>query len=78
MIQNSLFNLLDARPFKRYLATEKLICDDTEAPNIAFKVTRLVHDSLRRPISECATILLHGTHVDVLEVACRTKASYFD
>ena len=47
MVQNSLFNLIDARPFEWHLATKELISHDTEAPDITFEVTRLLHDSFR-------------------------------
>ena len=76
MCQNTLFNLLTSLPYEWHLATEELICHDTETPDIAPKVTRLHQDHLRGLVPECARFLLKA--LVVLEDASQTKVSDLD
>ena len=70
------FYSFDIRTCKWHLATEKLIHNDTEAPNIASKVAWLLQDDLRRLVSKCTCLLLEA--LVVLEEASQTKVSDFD
>ena len=74
--QNALFNFLASGPCEWHLATEELVCQDTEAPNIAPKVARLLQNHLRGLVPECATLLLE--EFIVLKDASQTKVSDFD
>ena len=49
--QNSFFYLLAISPFEWHFATEELISYDTEAPNIASEVARLIQVLLRCLVS---------------------------
>ena len=75
-VQNPLFNFLASGPCEWHLATEELVCQDTEAPNIAPKVARLLQNHLRGLVPECATFLLE--EFIVLKDASQTKVSDFD
>ena len=76
LVQNTFFNFLASAPCEWHLATEELICQDTEAPNIAPKVARLFQNHLRGLVPESATLLLEA--FIVLEDASQTKVSDFD
>ena len=75
-VQNPFFNFLGSGPWEWHLATKELVCQDTEAPNIASKVTGLLQNHFRGIVPESATILLE--EFIVIEDASQTKVSDFD
>ena len=75
-VQNPFFNFPGSGPWEWHLATEELICYDTQAPNIAPKVARLLQDHLRGLEPKCTTLLLE--EFIVIEDASQTEVSDFD
>ena len=75
-MQNVLLDFLYRRTLERHLASEVLIENASEAPNIALEVTRLLTNNLRCLVPYCARVLYEA--LVVLEIACQTKVSNFD
>ena len=52
--QNLFFDVLRALPCEWHLATEELVRDDSEAPNVGLEVRRLIQYDFRRLVPKCA------------------------
>ena len=53
-----------------------MIENATEAPNITFEVTQLLHDNFRCHVPNCTCILYEALFV--IKVACQTEVSNFN
>ena len=53
LCQNLSFDVIRALACEWHLATEELVHDDSEAPNVGLEVRRLIQYDFRRLVSKC-------------------------
>ena len=76
LVQYSLLYFIDRRPYKGHLATDKVVKNTAQTPNITLEVTRLPKQNLRCFIPK-STCIFNESFL-FLQEACQTKVSNLD